>query len=398
MTSGRTLSSYFDGAAAKTVSAVEAHPSRSNQHEFNGVAGLLGLLGDPGSEKRVLPTRYVYLDDDMNPVVADATATWYDARAAHPTRTEYRLYYPANEVVDAMAAGDFIVIAKATGELEHDLLVVVCPGSSTVAAQLQNLFDVEAGERLDIQTDAGDTQLGITERILLEALGVDVAFYADGWLDEMLSRFGAAFPGTKVFSAFARSTAPEVDGTAHPDEALLAWMEREEALFRSLERHLLVERFAGAAGDVDEILRVSMQAFQRRKSRAGHALENHVAHVFDLHGVAYQQQAMTEGRKKPDFLFPDAMSYQDPGFPSESLRMLGVKTTCKDRWRQVLTEADRIPEKHLLTLEAPISAAQLAEMGERSLTLVIPAPLHEVMWPLPSNVIALAELLRVVGP
>ena len=26
--------------------------------------------------------------------------------------------------------------------------------------------------------------------------------------------------------------------------------------------------------------------------------------------------------------------------------MLGVKTTCKDRWRQVLSEADRIPQKH----------------------------------------------------
>ena len=35
--------------------------------------------------------------------------------------------------------------------------------------------------------------------------------------------------------------------------------------------------------------------------------------------------------------------------------MLGVKSTRKDRWRQVLAEADRIDDKHLLTLETAIS-------------------------------------------
>jgi hypothetical protein len=30
--------------------------------------------------------------------------------------------------------------------------------------------------------------------------------------------------------------------------------------------------------------------------------------------------------------------------------MLGSKSTLKDRWRQVLDEADRITHKHLLTL------------------------------------------------
>ena len=29
--------------------------------------------------------------------------------------------------------------------------------------------------------------------------------------------------------------------------------------------------------------------------------------------------------------------------------MLAVKTTCKDPWRQILTEADHIGTKHLLT-------------------------------------------------
>jgi EcoRII C terminal len=58
------------------------------------------------------------------------------------------------------------------------------------------------------------------------------------------------------------------------------------------------------------------------------------------------------------------------------LVMLGVKSTAKDRWRQVLDEADRIPDKHLCTLEAGISTSQTDAMRNRRLTLVVPAGLH----------------------
>jgi hypothetical protein len=57
--------------------------------------------------------------------------------------------------------------------------------------------------------------------------------------------------------------------------------------------------------------------------------------------------------------------------------MLAAKSTSKDRWRQVLTEADRIPKKHLCTLEAGISTRQTDEMQRQNLTLVIPERLHE---------------------
>ena len=56
--------------------------------------------------------------------------------------------------------------------------------------------------------------------------------------------------------------------------------------------------------------------------------------------------------------------------------MLGVKSSCKDRWRQVLAEADRIEKKHLLTLEAAISKSQTDEMQSKKLHLVLPRELH----------------------
>lgn len=49
------------------------------------------------------------------------------------------------------------------------------------------------------------------------------------------------------------------------------------------------------------------------------------------------------------------------------------KTTCKDRWRQVLNEADRIETKYLFTLQQGISKNQLREMKHEHLKLVVPA-------------------------
>jgi hypothetical protein len=55
--------------------------------------------------------------------------------------------------------------------------------------------------------------------------------------------------------------------------------------------------------------------------------------------------------------------------------MLAAKTTARDRWRQVLNEADRVPVKHLLTLQEGVSVNQFAEMQAARLQLVIPASL-----------------------
>jgi hypothetical protein len=193
----------------------------------------------------------------------------------------------------------------------------------------------------------------------------------------MLSRFGGTFPKTREFSEYARSTLKDIDPRDDPDGALMAWMEREEILFRTLERHLLGDWLQNTfKGDIDELMQTTLSVQNRRKSRVGHALENHLEVIFSSLEIAYARGAMTENRAKPDFLFPGQGEYNDPLFPSDRLTMLGVKSTCKDRWRQVLSEADRITNKHLLTLETAISAHQTDEMRAKSLQLVVPRALH----------------------
>lgn len=130
----------------------------------------------------------------------------------------------------------------------------------------------------------------------------------------------------------------------------------------------------------------------------GSALENHLEYLFQVVGIRADRNPITEGKTKPDFIFPGINEYRNAGFPSDLLTMLGVKSTCKDRWRQVLVEADRIPAKHLLTLEPSISLTQTDEMRRQQLQLVLPARLHatytteQQSWIMPVS--AMVDLLQ----
>ena len=133
---------------------------------------------------------------------------------------------------------------------------------------------------------------------------------------------------------------------------------------------------AGFGNDVDGFIAYSLSVQNRRKSRVGYALENHLETLLQTHGIRYARGAVTENTSKPDFLFPGLSEYRDALVSPARLTMLAVKSTCKDRWRQVLAEADRIERKHLLTLEPAISSSQTDEMKARQLQLVLPRSLH----------------------
>ncbi len=96
------------------------------------------------------------------------------------------------------------------------------------------------------------------------------------------------------------------------------------------------------------------------------------ATYFTRNEHVFEEQAITENNNKPDFLFPNAECFHNFQFPAEELTMLGAKTTCKDRWRQVINEADRIEIKHLFTLQPGISKNQLKEMADNGVKLVVP--------------------------
>ncbi|WP_455668953.1 type II restriction endonuclease [Phocaeicola sp.] len=158
-----------------------------------------------------------------------------------------------------------------------------------------------------------------------------------------------------------------------PDLQLLKWIDTEYSLFRGFEEKIYAPIYSVPFPNCQELVRFSNTILNRRKSRAGKSLEHHLATIFTAAQLKYEEQAVTEDNKKPDFLFPDGKAYHDLLFPADKLIFLGAKTTCKDRWRQVLNEANRIETKYLFTLQQGISKNQLLEMRHEHLKLVVPA-------------------------
>lgn len=370
------LSEHFKGVAAKTLSAVEANPAKSNQHEFNGVSKLKKILGE---EKRTLPASFVYLcDEEDEPVLADGFLTWYDARENHVKRSEHRLYFNTSAVSERAEAGDLFVFGLRE---DGSALAIIAEGGSTAENQVRWLFGLDedqASFSVQGEAEADAVRLEYASNLILDQIGVERAVEpeAENFLEKILAKFGDKFPTTREFSAFARASLA-LNPLDDPDGVLIAFMEREEALFRALERHIISERLkTGFDGDVDGFISFSLSVQNRRKSRAGHALENHLSEIFTRHGLRHDRTAVTENKSKPDFLFPGAVEYRNPAFPTERLTALASKSSAKDRWRQVLAEADRIEEKHLLTLEPGISENQTNEMKSRKLSLVLPKSIH----------------------
>ncbi len=166
-----------------------------------------------------------------------------------------------------------------------------------------------------------------------------------------------------------------------PDNRLARRVDCEYAVFESLERFFVEPMIRDGFPTVKAFRDCAHSVLQRRKSRAGRSLELHVKEIFQEEGFVegrdFQHNVESEPNRRPDFLFPSQSAYREASFPAEKLTMLGVKTTCKDRWRQVLNEAARIPTKHLLTTQRGISTDQYDEMTASGIRLVVPAPLHD---------------------
>lgn len=384
----KKINDYFDGVAAKYLSAVDVDPGVSNQHEFGGLpaAGFSEYLGRPAKgDKTKFDCLMVYFnDEDEAPTIIHDSVTWYDCRENQPKRSpEYRLYYKSNGVTTYLNEGDFFLIAKRP---DGSLLLVFTPADSMVENQLRSLFEITAVDGKFRSGNIGKTDLVLPLQFLLEELGIEVIGDEpddDEWLAKIFSEFGTeGFPSTAAFSEFSRRTlVGQVSPLEEADNTLLLWMEREEKLFRILERHFVLQRInAGFDSDVDSFLQFSLSVQNRRKSRAGHAFEGHLDTIFRSHKLRFEQGRgkgkVTENNSRPDFLFPDFVSYHDPDFPEQHLRVLGAKTTCKDRWRQVLSEANKVTSKHLVTMQPAISEKQISEMRSHHLQLIIPEEIH----------------------
>lgn len=189
------------------------------------------------------------------------------------------------------------------------------------------------------------------------------------------------FPSSERMSAAAREICDKAYDhieyvVTNPDQKIIDWTNVEYNVFKSLEYSRYGTMIRNGFTSVDSFINVANQVLNRRKSRAGKSLEHHLAAIFRDNQIPFEEQVVTEGNKKPDFIFPSGNAYHNLSFPTNKLVSLAAKTTCKDRWRQVLNEANRLKDdnKYLCTLQQGISANQMDEMAAEKVVLVVPKP------------------------
>lgn len=375
------LSDYFEAVAVKTLSAVDAEPVKSRQHEVGGKDTIGKVLG-PWDPRVRFDVTYVWIGDDQDSITTTGEALWYNPREGKPRAPEPRLYYYTNPVTEMMSAGDTLFLARRP---DNTLFFIVVPPQSTIESQLLWLFGIDErpGLRFKVSEIKGehDARMDFAARLILDELGIEYEDPEANAIEAIVSKFDS-FPKTKEFSELARVTLSKVNAKDDPDVALMAWLDHEERMFRQLEKRLLGQRLSQGFIDgegqpyVDGFMAFSLGVQNRRKSRMGHSFEHHLAAIFDAFGLKYQRGALTEQGNRPDFLFPDQVRYGDKSFDASLLSMVGAKSTCKDRWRQVSFEADRIATKHLVTLEPAISSPQTDQMVNANVQLVLPSKLH----------------------
>jgi hypothetical protein len=315
------------------------------------------------------PEHWLNARIDSDGWMDDVRLVWYNSKILKGQRNgrdEARLTNwggSGTPLVGPDAPGSLAVFAFHAEEgKDADQLRIWLAGDELETERLLELFgDVAPGKPV-IQSADGIGAL-IAEQ---GSCSVEPGQLPDGW--------ARAFPSGEEIVAWVLKHRPKWVRLA-ADARLIKRIDCEYELFRSIEAAHVLPEIRRGFQTVEEFVRFANAVTNRRKARAGRSLELQVRAIFDEGHVSYSPTPATEGARRPDFIFPSIEHYRNKAWPSDRLRMLAAKTTCKDRWRQILNEAARIPVKHLLTLQHGVSEQQFQEMREEDVTLVVPSGL-----------------------
>lgn len=369
--------------AVKRLAAVEIEPTVSNQHELNAGA-LRSGLDFPRQRTQGNLSVLAYTAPDSPAVLLEGSFTLYDARERHPNRSEYRLYYQLPGFASVARPDDLLVLYRDGGSWDlHGALAR--PGTS-MERRLENLLrigDHEAMRKLVVRGQS-PTEAAPAEEWVQTFLPLDTStdlsrvvrqhqVFADA-----VSR--AMLPPTKTMAEAGADIASRVWGAATSgDEAILRGLEAESGLYFAIEREVgtkgLEDLMREGRVELDKVLSWALGIQQSRKSRRGQSLQHHFAFLLDREGIPYTPQCPTERGETPDFIIPGADAYHDPDYPPQRLRMVACKSTVRERWGQVLKEADRVRIKYLLTLDRGLSDEVVQGMWEKELRAFLPAGL-----------------------
>jgi len=147
---------------------------------------------------------------------------------------------------------------------------------------------------------------------------------------------------------------------------LKAENDAEQAIIDKLLRESGVIKFE----DMNSFL---MSIFQSRKSRAGKAFEYIIRELFSRLSYPFAEQVDVDGAT-PDFIMPSEASFRKN--PLGSI-IFTAKRTLRERWRQVVTEANKGYGFFLATLDPKITQNQIDQAAKNKIYIIVPQKLKD---------------------
>lgn len=297
----------------------------------------------------------------------ESMVTWYGASKREYRLTKFGRGFP---FLRPEAVGDLFVLVpmRPTGEPADGVHSLPTEATAFILTREEEVADVCAALGVEVGPGWAIFERGAQPETAEDCLGRHFAEFAASLTE---------FPRGDAVAAAARRALAICDGgfVHRPlDDRLTSALEAEYRLYRQIERRLCGDSVRGPFNDIDVFVSVAMPILQRRKARAGKSLEYQVATLLEEAGVPFEFGSVAE--KDPDIVIPSLRALRDPNVPVERVVGLAVKTTCKDRWPQILSEGGRLVTRHLLTVQPGISTAEIDKMVARQVRLIVPTARH----------------------
>jgi type II restriction enzyme len=288
----------------------------------------------------------------------DSVVTWYGQK----TRDEYRL--------TCFGKGFPYLNDDTVG----DLLVLIPQSLHTFLAYIIDLPD----DIDDIQVALGVEVIGTwaiydieqKEQELSEEDCIDRQFRAfAGGLKDFPPMCQFPEKAREALLACARGFAKKP-----ADDRLLTLMQTESRLFRLVERQMCNKQVNRFFDDIDDFVKTAASIMNRRRSRPSRSMESHVKYLLNDAKVPFEVHRLADA--DPVLVIPGRTELADMNYPTDKVFVVAVRNTCKGRWWQITQDSERIPWKHIITMQEGISATQLGQMHESKVALVVPKKLH----------------------
>jgi hypothetical protein len=370
--------------AVKRLALVEVAPNASHQHELNATILRRALEIEDARVSGALTIAF-YTEDGQPPVFEETTYTLYDSRENQPKRSsEHRLYYASPLVARMARPGDLLVVYRGEGE---SLRAVIARTGTVAERDLVRalLADEKPALKRFLQATPppADYEAGAelaSALIPLSATPVvtrDLAALINESKTFRTALDAGSLPSAREMARAAQAIAARMHQDATTaDDFLVDALDAESALFGEIEQQLGDRALKGLVDRSElsfrRVLEFAMKYHQARKSRRGQSLQNHFAALLDREAISYSAQSVTEGKERPDFIMPGEREYHEPGFPTRNLRMVACKSRTRERWGQVLKEADRVEEKYLLSVDEDITDDAIRSMSQNRIRIFIP--------------------------